>query len=311
MANYNVGSLIKRLRKQKGLTQEELAFPIIDRATLSKIESGKVMPNNKTLENLLEKLGFAPHKITDFFHDEEMADALKILNELDNLLTFQTYDQKDPVVSKIDDLIQQLENNEKYMQNELNRQNILILKATNAINKRSTSLEVRSILSDAIKITIPTFNIKNIRDYYLSKQDRTIISRLAVSYSEEGKTDKAVDIMYELKLNFDNHCIDNDEMGREYPTIIMNLARYLGEDDRLNEAIEVCDVGIKVCIKNHNLYRLPFILWLKAATLGWLGKAEESKKLFTQIVTVMELFEMHDHLIGLKEQAKVVLGIDL
>ena len=35
MANYNIGSLIKRLRRQKGLTQEELAYPLIDRATLS------------------------------------------------------------------------------------------------------------------------------------------------------------------------------------------------------------------------------------------------------------------------------------
>ena len=112
MANYNVGSLIKRLRKQRGLTQEELAYPLIDRATLSKIESGKTMPNNKTLETLLEKLGFALHKFADFFHDEDMADAQVILNELDSLLVFQVYDPKGPAVERVDTLIKQLESSE-------------------------------------------------------------------------------------------------------------------------------------------------------------------------------------------------------
>ena len=67
MPNYDIGLLIKRLRKQKGLKQEELAYPIIDRATLSKIECGKVMPNKTTLEALFERLGFCPHNIADFF----------------------------------------------------------------------------------------------------------------------------------------------------------------------------------------------------------------------------------------------------
>ena len=35
MPSYEIGDLIKKLRKQKGISQEDLAYPIIDRTTLS------------------------------------------------------------------------------------------------------------------------------------------------------------------------------------------------------------------------------------------------------------------------------------
>ena len=311
MANYNIGSLITRLRKQKNLTQEELAYSLIDRTTLSKIESGKAVPNNKTLEALLQKLGFNPYKITDFFHDDEMADAQKSINELNSLLTFQTHDPKSQTIARVDTLIGQLDNNKKYTQHEINRQKILIFKAMNAINRREDAQTVRAMLMNAIKTTIPKFNVKNISDYYLTKQDQQVLNMLAICYSDEEQHDKAVEIMYELKHNYDKHCIDNNEMGDCYPAIVYNLSRFLAEADRYHEAIEVCDIGLKVCKETRSLYRLPVILGIKAACLGWIGKIEESKKLFSQIISTLELFEMHDDVIAAKQQAKIALGIDM
>jgi len=311
MANHNVGSLIKRLRKQKGLTQEELAYPMIDRATLSKIESGKAMPSNKTLETLFEKLGYNPNKMTDFFHDEEMSDAKKILNELNGILVFQTLDPESPVVARVDSLISQLENNEKYTQSELNRQKISILKASNAINKRVAPSTVRAMLLDAIKMTIPIFDVKNIGDYYLSKQDQQIINMLAISYDEEQQHDKAIEIMYGLKHNYDMHCIDIREMGDHYPALIYSLAKFLLAAGKPNEAIELCEVALKVGKETRSLHRLPYIMGMKATGLAALGKIEESKRLFLQIINAFELFEMHDEVIMVKEYAKETLGIDL
>lgn len=167
------------------------------------------------------------------------------------------------------------------------------------------------MLLDAIKISIPTFSVKNISDYYLSKQDQKILNRLAISYSEENQPDKAVEIMYELKHNYDKHCIDSEEMGLYYPAIIYSLARFLGEADRLEESLEICDIGFNVCKETRSLYRLPFILCLKAANLGWLGRKDESMKLFAQIVNMMELYEMHDDIIAVKRQMKEVLGVDM
>jgi len=59
------------------------------------------------------------------------------------------------------------------------------------------------------------------------------------------------------------------------------------------------------------LYRLPIILGIKAACLGWIGEIEESKKMFGQIINTLELFEMHDDVIAAKQQAKLALGIDM
>ena len=320
MANYNIGSLIKRLRKQKGMTQEELAYPLIDRTTLSKIEMGRTTPTNKTLEALFEKLGFYPHNMADFFHDEEMTRAQTILNELDSLLDYRVQDPTDPLVAKVDELIRQLECIDKYAQSDMGRQNILLLKATNAINKSlkrtmkvekvDVPQEIEDMLLEAIKITIPTFNIKNIPDYYLSKQDRLIINRMTMLYIAVLDSATAIDILYGLKRNFDNHCLDRDEMGRDYPNVIYNLAIYLYMADRLDEAIEICDAGFKVCKETHSLYRLPLILGIKASCLALLGKTEESKQMFTKIIHTLELFDFPDLVANARDQAKI-LGIKL
>ena len=57
MEIYIIGKLIGEFRKRKKISQEELSFGICAVSTLSKIESGKQIPNRKTAEALLSKLG--------------------------------------------------------------------------------------------------------------------------------------------------------------------------------------------------------------------------------------------------------------
>ena len=59
MVIYSAGELIKSLRKQKGISQEELADGITDRANLSKIENGSITPGKKVVEALLERHSFS------------------------------------------------------------------------------------------------------------------------------------------------------------------------------------------------------------------------------------------------------------
>lgn len=56
MHYYSCGEVIKRLRKSKGLTQEELAFGICSVSTLSKIENGRQTPHYSTFKALLRRV---------------------------------------------------------------------------------------------------------------------------------------------------------------------------------------------------------------------------------------------------------------
>ncbi|MDR3000946.1 MAG: helix-turn-helix transcriptional regulator [Fibromonadaceae bacterium] len=290
MAFYEGGKLIKRLRKQKNITQEELAYSIVDRATLSKIENGKSESSKETIMALLEKLGFRPSSSIDFYLNDEQSKVVKIQNELNSCLSMQVYDKLNPVVEKIDALIKELESDEVFMQNPRNKQYVLISKATNLVNKQEEPSKIRLVLMEAIKFNIVTFDENRIDEYYLTKNDVQILNLLGISYAKEGYVsentnllDKGINVFSGLKRNYELHCLDKDEMGLNYPSFCYNIAKYIWEDKKMyKEAIAVCDDGIKVCKETFHFRLLPFLSSCKAVCLFHLGENQEAETIFTQ-----------------------------
>ena len=63
--NRNIGNQLKNLRKQAGLTQQELADRTeLTKGFISQLERGQVSPSIVTLLDLIECLGTTP---SDFF----------------------------------------------------------------------------------------------------------------------------------------------------------------------------------------------------------------------------------------------------
>ena len=304
MAGYAIGSLIKRLRKQRGLTQEELAYPIVDRATLSRIESGKVMPSKKSAEALLERLGYNPSNVVDLFLDSEMEATQKIMNEIDSYPIMrpahinkkdegiQGISESDKArfakdaeqrVARVNDLIQELEASKKFMDDKLNLQYILFHKGINSfISWKEDSEKILEILTKALKITIPEYDEKYLQSYYLSKQEYQLINAIALQYSTMGDHDKCIGIYYALKNNIKNHTIDQIELGMRYPAIASNLAVHLSLVGRPEEAIEVCEEAEKICRDTRFVFLLPGIVSTRAMALYSIGNKEESERLLRQ-----------------------------
>lgn len=67
-----IGEKIKKLRKQKGVSQEETAFELgVTRQTVSKWESGAMQPNAESIRMLSDYFGVSP---VCFFGDEQTAE---------------------------------------------------------------------------------------------------------------------------------------------------------------------------------------------------------------------------------------------
>jgi len=310
MAIYHIGSLIKRLRKQKGLMQEELAFSILDQTNLSKIESGYTTPNRKTAEALLQKLGYDPYAQIDFFLNDEEATLQKTMDKLDAVLSNETaYGKLDDFIKEANALIAALEGNEKFMQNKLNVQYVLFKKALVAIFGRATDTPLE-MLADAIKISIPAYQDALVEDYHLSKQEASIINLTAKVYFDNDRKEEAITLLTRLKANFENHCIDKQTMGALYPSVAYNLAGFLCKVGRNEESIQACDNAIEIC-KQTNQYRtMPLIIGYKASCLFELGQLEEHARLVKQVYHSADMFGM----VGQREIAQREAeryGIDL
>jgi len=294
MANYEIGNLIRRLRIQKGLKQEELAFPILDQTTLSKIENGRVLPNKKTMEALFQRLGVNPANMAAFFLDKKLAKIQQLCDEIDSRLLLQKFDHTDAGIAELDALIHALENSLHADDNSLHRQYLLIAKACNAVNKRQPTAAIHAYLTEALHISLPHFDVAKLDSYYLTRADVKIINLQSILYHEEGDYEAAINLRYGLKHNIEKNCIDTDELGRSYPNIAYNLANSLYKTKRYSESLAACDDGIQTSLKTRALYFLPMMTFLKAINLLNLGETDAGKKLIPQAYYGMKMYGQDD-----------------
>ena len=85
-----IGSTIRQLRKEKKLTQAQLADGIVTRNMLSLIENGSATPSLQTLESLSEKFGVSPA----YFFNYEKGTKFKVLIDHEDEIKKAYFNQK-------------------------------------------------------------------------------------------------------------------------------------------------------------------------------------------------------------------------
>lgn len=94
MNQYNTGKFIAKKRKEKNLTQEQLAEKIgVSNKTISKWETGKCMPDYGVVQSLCKELEITVAKLMDgeeseersvrLYDDEQIMDLLRRTQELE------------------------------------------------------------------------------------------------------------------------------------------------------------------------------------------------------------------------------------
>jgi tetratricopeptide (TPR) repeat protein len=194
------------------------------------------------------------------------------------------------------------------MKHKLYQQFVLLKKASVAHSRAKNIEDIRALLVDAIKIGIPVFKEEDIKKYLLTKQDIEMINLMAILHHDEGRLDKAIDLMYNLKANYDNRFMEAISKGRHYPMVIYNITKYLGMAGRYKEAIKLCDVGAEICREIRAFGLLPLIVFNKAACLVELGDKETSEKLFRQAYHASIMYEDFTKAELIKNYASEKLG---
>lgn len=94
-----LGGKIKALRKEKKLTQTELAGSELTKSMLSQIENGKATPSMKTLQYIAEKLGCE----TSFLLEEDDDEIVVLIQKMERLIKNkcdEVYETLLPIVQK-------------------------------------------------------------------------------------------------------------------------------------------------------------------------------------------------------------------
>jgi len=286
------------------MTQEDLAYPIIEQSTLSRIENGQTMPNKSTTEMLLERLGYNPGNI-DIIIDKKTADIHKTMDELYGLLkTESIYDDQEDKTKRAEAIIKSLEEDAEFMAERVNRQYILLNKAMCALHRKENLNSVHGMLMEAMKISIPEYNEKEIDKYYLSKQDVRIINLTTMVYRDNGRLDDGINVLILLKKNFEETNIDKESRGEYYASVVYALATLLTYANRYEEALKMCDRAAEICIETGVFRLLPLVTAYKVHCLYHLGNKDECSELLKQSYYASKMFGYHNWVSMIEDDAK-------
>lgn len=177
MANFRSDTLIRQMRKRRGLTQEQLAEGICSKDTLSRIESGTRPPSRHVFNSLMQRLGENPDR---YYKTLVTADDLRVMETRDTI----TQLVKDDKFEEAGKILAEAEKDPAF-EDEENRQFLIRTRATIAQDVDKDYPRAYALALEAISLTRPRFNENDIASYVLTYDEIATINTLALLYAEE------------------------------------------------------------------------------------------------------------------------------
>ena len=303
MQNFFLGDYIKQKRLDLGLTQEQLCDGICEPMTLSRLENGKQTPGRNRINALLQRMGLPDDR---YF-------ALLSKNELEMEAL-----QKEIVACNVTERV--AEGFEKLAQfealaapdDQIAQQFILSSKVLlGRLDGRYMPREQIDMLMQAIRLTVPRFDLENIESFLYTKDEITIINQIGLAYSDDGQNKKAAEIYYQLLRYVRKHFKETITLIGALPLVLYNYARVLDLCGRYEEGAELAQECRKACIQYGHYQELPRCLEIEAECRHFMGDEETSKELYYQSYYLCKVVEYQVGLEIVKKEAKEYLNLTL
>lgn len=287
MNAYFIGEILKEYRTRFEISQEELSFGLCAVSTLSRIESGTQIPGRKLAEALFSKMGMkTPSSATPMSRLDFKRENLehKIIDSIanGNFDVFATLEEYKSCGKTLDPLEKQF-----YIFYKAIAQDALNHDAKKALKE----------YLEAINLSIKNFNLDDVQKIkFLTRTELMILNNISRALYFSGKKDKAISLMEFLRNYYETREISEEEMAKGYPVILLNLENWYGDAERFQEALELSEIGIEICIKYGKLTPFPCQLFNKGCSLVKLKRINEGKKFLSQAFSVFEAMNLTEEM---------------
>lgn len=276
MQGYNIGYYIKRIRQEKGISQEALYKGLCSRSTIHRIESGKQQPTMFTTIHLLQRLGLDENSFLVPLGPQDF----EICNLKKEIVALNAQFQFEQALERIDRLEKLVAPKDRLAQQFLLRSRALAGYRQDGERLPYDYPTQRQMLLDALDITHPDFDLEKIERCLLSIEDIKSLNQIAITYSETCDRRFAIRI-YEQLLGYPGQNLLNiDALLGVMPMLHYNCSRLLGLEKRFEEELEVAQTGYEICVKYNRARMMGGLLLNMACALHELGREEESKQAF-------------------------------
>lgn len=171
---YTLGNIIRDLRLEQGLSQQIICQGLCSKSKLSKIESNALQPDIALAEALLQRLGLS-ERIFTFWGNEKEAKFYELKFKLLDIQHLPK-EKAAPYLQEMAELLQE--------DDILYRQEYL----TSQANYLESPNEQITALTEALSLTLPSFDIHEINSYRLTWVEITILNMIGTAYRNTEKS---------------------------------------------------------------------------------------------------------------------------
>ena len=237
-----MSEFVKQERILRGLSQQKLSEDLdIDIKTVSRIESGKVLPKKGTLERVLtyfdeEKEVAESRIITNDFH------LLELEREVAKLNTYHIIDEAELLFKELKSKLS--------LEYKKNSQYVEFMDALFDIElNRCGPEQTIGKLIKAFNITRGRSGFDKLGEFVPSRTEALIINNIAVCYKRSGMLKKSIEVLEKLIMSYENSKIELKYRCVPLNLIYSNLCAYYEETNQFDKALSLADKTIRYSIE--------------------------------------------------------------
>ena len=261
----NGGEIIRNLRKNMGVSQEELADKLfISQRQLSRIETGEA---ELGLMDFIMAFSMLGHPTDDFwivhlsYEDFLGYTQYQRVRKLLFCGSFEGIRRLNPPLSE----------------------NSLLKRSFMAQFARYVDIVISDMpakdkidgLHSALKLTIKNFTGENMSQYRLTYNEALILNELALQHSKQGDTAKAISLLQGIAGGIENSRMTNDEKKLVLPKPLVDLYRLLANEGQYQQTLQVCEAALAQSRRYLNYNYGPEITYTMARCHQQLGASPD------------------------------------
>jgi len=250
------GNELRDIRKSLRLTQKDVAKQtLISIDTLRRIENGKVMPKQETLDLMSVIFKRDLNELLLKYRLKDYSSFYKIKTSIEDKLEGGEFEDLKKDLKELKKIIDEGKMSLYYIR--LLKQLLLLVESVIEKTVNNDYEKALEKLIEAMKLTIPDFSLSNYTRFVYSSMEVRILMNIALILREKESYEKCIEI-----LLFCLEALEPDNV-EERIRVYYNLSYAYHLSSIYDKALYYAEEGIKTCIDNKTLNGLALLYFRK------------------------------------------------
>lgn len=282
---------ISRARQQQGYSQEALSEDICTPETLSRIETGKRAPNQRTYKALAKKLSLQE----EYYYSEIETDDFSVLDkkfQVDKLIMNREWKKAEKAIGELEKVLE--------LSYGCNRQYVEETRCITGLELgRISKKEMFSLLRNVLAITVegvPEENDiqkwpENFWNRSFAIEEMSVMLQMAIALADEGLFEQAIFMLEKMMEYYRKSRVKVEFHFRTVILIVGRLSGYCGVIKNYEKAAQYTEEGIRLLLVSGTRNLLPLLVNNRGAVSECMGNKKAGLYYYKQAFYSAELLK--------------------